>query len=104
MHRRRTASRGEGEAYLTPRQTSELAGHWYSWFIAQHEADPGAANEWEAIADQYEAVCLRFEPRDQNTSALDLLHFMEQPRSPAARRTTNRTISALATLSASSMR
>jgi integrase len=91
----RAAARGEGEAYLTPRQTGELAGKWYVWFVAHYEEDPGSPEQWEVLADEYEAVCLRFEPRDEHTSAIDLLHFIERPRSLAARRAIHRAVSAL---------
>jgi hypothetical protein len=91
----RAVARGEGEAYLTPRQTVELAGKWYVWFVAQHEEDPGSSEQWEVMADEYEAVCLRFEPQDEHTSTLELLHFIERPRGPAARRAVHRTVSAL---------
>ena len=46
FERLRAKSRGEGEPSLTPRQAHALAGAWYSWFIAQHEEDPGTADEW----------------------------------------------------------
>ena len=63
-------ARGEGEASLTPRQAHALAGAWYSWFIAQYEEDPGTADEWGIVADEYEDVCLKFRPRDEHTGLL----------------------------------
>jgi hypothetical protein len=47
------------------------------------------------LADEYEAICLRFEPQDEHTSALELLQFIERPRSPAARRAIHRAVGAL---------
>lgn len=48
----RAQGRGEGESVLSPRQAHALAGDWYSWFIAQHEEDPGTADEWSIAADE----------------------------------------------------
>jgi hypothetical protein len=63
IERLRAKKRGEGEPSLTPRQAHALAGAWYSWFIAQHEEDPGTVDEWGIVADEYEDVCLRFRSR-----------------------------------------
>ena len=51
IERLRANERGEGEPSLTPRQAHALAGAWYSWFIAQHEEDPGTVDEWGIVAD-----------------------------------------------------
>jgi hypothetical protein len=70
IERLRAKERGEGEGSLTPRQAHALAGQWYSWFIAQHEEDPGTVDEWEIVADDYEEVCLRFRSRNEYTDLL----------------------------------
>ena len=76
----RAQARGEGEPTLLPRQARALAGDWYTWFVAQHEADPGTPEQWEAMGEAHDELCLRFDPRDQNS---DLLQEAE-PRSPRA--------------------
>ena len=50
----RAKERGEGEPSLTSRQAHALAGAWYSWFVAQHEEDPGSVQEWWSLG-----ACLR---------------------------------------------
>jgi hypothetical protein len=87
----RARGRGEGEASLTPRQAHALAGAWYSWFIAQYEEDPGTADEWGIVADEYEAVCLKFRPRDEHT---DLLQE-DEPRTGLERHAIHRTLTRL---------
>jgi len=81
IERLRAKERGEGEGSLTPRQAHALAGQWYSWFIAQHEEDPGTVDEWGIVADEFEEVCLRFCSRNEHT---DLLQE-DEPRSLAER-------------------
>jgi hypothetical protein len=49
IERLRAKERGEGEGSLTPRQAQALAGQWYSWFIAQHEEDPGTVDDGESL-------------------------------------------------------
>jgi integrase len=88
IERLRAKSRGEGEPSLTPRQAHALAGAWHSWFIAQHEEDPGTADEWEVVADEYEDVCLRFRPRDEHS---DLLQD-DEPRTLAERNAIHRVL------------
>jgi integrase len=83
IERLRLRKRGEGEPSLTPRQAHALAGQWYSWFLTLHEEDPGTADEWGIVADEYEAACLRFRPRDEHTDLLQ--QEDEQPRSLAER-------------------
>lgn len=45
---------------LTPRQVSTLTGQWYAWFIAQHEEEPGAPEDWLSRLDMLEAAYDRF--------------------------------------------
>jgi integrase len=92
IERLRARGRGEGEASLTVRQAHALAGTWYSWFIAQYEEDPGTADEWGIVADEYEEVCLKFRPRDEHT---DLLQE-EEPRTDLERHAVHRTLTRLA--------
>jgi hypothetical protein len=88
IERLRANERGEGEPSLTPRQAHALAGAWYSWFIAQHEEDPGTVDEWGIVADEYEDVCLRFRSRNEHT---DLLQ-KEEPRTTAERDAIHRVV------------
>jgi integrase len=83
IERLRLRKRGEGEPSLTPRQAHALAGQWYSWFLALHEEDPGTADEWGIVADEYEATYLRFHSRDEHTDLLQ--QEDEQPRTLAER-------------------
>src|SRR5262245_27072261 len=41
----RLAARGEGRK-LSHREAHALAGQWYAWFVALHEAEPGAMQKW----------------------------------------------------------
>jgi integrase len=91
VERLRAKRRGEGESRLTPRQAHALAGAWYSWFIAQYEEDPGTADEWGIVADEYEDVCLKFRPRDEHT---DLLQE-GGPRTDLERHAIHRTLTRL---------
>jgi hypothetical protein len=54
-------------------------------FMVPHPSrrGPGTADEWGTVADEYEAVCLRFRPRDEHTDLLE--QEDEQPRSLAER-------------------
>jgi integrase len=88
FERLRSSARGEGEPSLTPRQAHALAGAWYSWFIAQHEEDPGTVDEWGIVADEYEDVCLKFRPRDEHT---DLLQH-DEPRTAVERNAIHRVL------------
>jgi hypothetical protein len=46
----RAEARGEGQP-LTKLNAIALAGHWYTWFIAQHEDDPGPQKHWREMGD-----------------------------------------------------
>jgi hypothetical protein len=81
IERLRAKERGEGEGRLTPRQAQTLAGQWYSWFIAQHEEDPGTVDEWGIVADDYDEVCLRLRSRNDRTDLLG----EDEPRTLAER-------------------
>jgi hypothetical protein len=41
----RTGARGEGRS-LTHKEAHALAGEWYRWYVARHEANPGKASTW----------------------------------------------------------
>jgi hypothetical protein len=30
-----------------------LAGRWYTWFVGQHESDPGPAKRWREMSDHF---------------------------------------------------
>jgi hypothetical protein len=41
---------GEGQP-LTRLNAIALAGRWYTWFVKQHEDDPGPAKYWREMSD-----------------------------------------------------
>lgn len=43
----RSTAKGEGQP-LTKLNAIALAGRWYSWFVAQHENDPGKPQHWRS--------------------------------------------------------
>lgn len=57
----RAAREGRGRD-LTHREAHALAGAWYSWFIAEHEEEPGEAEGWELLAEQLDNAYSRFAP------------------------------------------
>jgi integrase len=46
----RAQRKGEGQP-LTKLNAVALAGRWYTWFIGQHENDPGPAKRWKDMED-----------------------------------------------------
>jgi hypothetical protein len=46
----RAAKNGQGQP-LTRRNAHALAGEWYRWFIAQHEADLRTPSHWKKLGD-----------------------------------------------------
>jgi integrase len=46
----RAKKNGEGQP-LTKLNAIALAGRWYTWFIKQHEDDPGAPQHWRKLSD-----------------------------------------------------
>ncbi len=46
----RAESNGEGQP-LTKLNAIALAGRWYTWFVGQHENDPGSAKRWKEMSD-----------------------------------------------------
>ena len=46
----RAQSKGVGQP-LTRLNAIALAGRWYTWFVKQHEADPGAPKYWREFSD-----------------------------------------------------
>jgi integrase len=46
----RAQSNGEGQP-LTKLNAIALAGRWYTWFVGQHESDPGSAKRWHEMSD-----------------------------------------------------
>jgi len=46
----RAKRNGEGQP-LTKLNAIALAGQWYTWFIGQHENDPGPAKRWKDMRD-----------------------------------------------------
>ena len=46
----RAARRGEGMP-LSRKQAHALAGEWYVWYVARHEADPGTPEYWRVLWD-----------------------------------------------------
>ena len=46
----RAESNGEGQP-LTKLNAIALAGRWYTWFVGQHESDPGPAKRWKEMGD-----------------------------------------------------
>ncbi|WMT73866.1 hypothetical protein [Bradyrhizobium sp. Ash2021] len=46
----RAQSNGEGQP-LTKLNAIALAGRWYTWFVGQHENEPGPAKRWHQMSD-----------------------------------------------------
>jgi integrase len=46
----RATARGEGQP-LTRLNAIALAGRWYTWFVGQHEEDPGTPQHWRKLSD-----------------------------------------------------
>lgn len=46
----RAKKRGDGRP-LTKLNAVALAGRWYTWFIKQHEEDPGSPKRWKEMGD-----------------------------------------------------
>jgi hypothetical protein len=46
----RAKKNGEGQP-LTRLNAIALAGRWYTWFLGQHENDPGPAKRWQEMSD-----------------------------------------------------
>ncbi len=46
----RAKKNGEGQP-LTRLNAIALAGRWYTWFVGQHENDPGPAKRWKEMSD-----------------------------------------------------
>ncbi len=46
----RAVAKGEGQP-LTRINAIALAGRWYTWFVGQHENDPGTPKHWRAMGD-----------------------------------------------------
>jgi hypothetical protein len=46
----RAQKNGEGQP-LTKLNAIALAGRWYTWFVGQHEADPGPAKRWRELGE-----------------------------------------------------
>jgi integrase len=49
----RAAATGRPVA-ATQRELQAIAGRWYGWFTAQHEAEPSTPEQWENLRDQME--------------------------------------------------
>jgi integrase len=48
----RAQKRGEGQP-LTKLNAVALAGRWYTWFVKQHEDDPGPPKRWREMGDHF---------------------------------------------------
>src|SRR5271154_6550554 len=46
----RAKKKGEGQP-LTRQNAIALSGRWYTWFLGQHENDPGPAKRWREMSD-----------------------------------------------------
>ncbi|MEH2479553.1 integrase [Nitrobacteraceae bacterium AZCC 2146] len=46
----RAQSNGDGQP-LTKLNAIALAGRWYTWFVGQHENDPGSAKRWHEMSE-----------------------------------------------------
>lgn len=60
IERLRADARGEGLASLTHRQAHALSGEWYTWFLVQHEEEPGGVEAWDHLAEEYETSYSKF--------------------------------------------
>ncbi len=46
----RAQRNGQGQP-LTKLNAIALAGRWYTWFVGQHESDPGPPKRWRELSD-----------------------------------------------------
>ena len=60
----RAKQKGEGQP-LTKLNAIALAGRWYTWFIRQHEDDPGAPQFWRKLIDTFVWDVLRPEAPEE---------------------------------------
>jgi hypothetical protein len=75
----------DGPKPLTHEQASALAGLWYRWFVAKHEADPGTdPNAWMDWARDLHEAGLDWWPGMEGDDLTD-----ERPRSRGAQRQVN---------------
>lgn len=60
----RATANGQGQP-LTRINAVALAGRWYTWFVGQHEEDPGAPQYWRQLSDTLVWDVLRPEAPDE---------------------------------------
>ena len=77
----RAQRNGEGQP-LTKLNAIALAGRWYSWFVKQHEADPGKPRYWREFSDQVVWNVIRPEAPDsyeEDTKADSQWEWAKEP-------------------------
>ena len=89
FERLRAEARGDGET-LTQRQTHALAGEWYSWFVSQHEEEPGTPEQWDLAYEAFENASAKF----ASTADYEDRHE-DAPRTPVVRRSVHRALEKL---------
>jgi integrase len=92
IDRLRGEARGEGLQTLTQRQAHALAGEWYSWFVKQHDEEPGDPDQWDLMAEEYENSFAKFASESFATLADDR---DDAPRTPAVRRSVHHALTSL---------
>jgi hypothetical protein len=61
----RAKKNGEGQP-LTRLNAIALGGRWYTWFVGQHEKDPGPAKRWQKMSDHLVWNVIRPEAPDSH--------------------------------------
>ena len=80
----RAAAKGEGQP-LTRVNAAALAGKWYSWFLAQHEADTRLASHWVELRDYFVGDVIGREAPDEYKADTDADPHWEWAKAPAVR-------------------
>lgn len=69
----RGAAKGQGRT-LTQKECHALSGEWYSWFLAQHEDEPGAPGDWDLVLEHFRGAAAAFEDgTDESEPGEDVL-------------------------------
>jgi len=77
----RAQSKGVGEP-LTRLNAIALAGRWYTWYVKQHEDDPGTPKRWREMGDHLVWQVLHPEARTSTTKTRRPIRTGNGLRSP----------------------
>jgi integrase len=91
----RAESNGEGQP-LTKRNAIALAGRWYTWFVGQHENDPGPAKRWKEMSDHLVWNVIRPEAPDSHEEDPEADARFEWAKDPEVRKAVRPQVAELA--------